>query len=164
LQRAFARAAKTAEQQSQAEQARGFACVDHGGQSPTVHPVRKVFHGSTFSGWLYDLPGQIEHEGSGAVQGDSLQDRKAMKSMRSLLPVLICKFTSVEEKGAQTVQRGTLMKRMNRRTFLKHTSLAAGAVTALAPPARALGANDELKANQLVTREYRAPFVVPENV
>lgn len=56
------------------------------------------------------------------------------------------------------------MKRMNRRTFLKHTSLAAGAVTALAPPARALGANDELKANQLVTREYRPPFVVPENV
>ena len=137
------------------------------------------------------------------------------------------------------------MKQMNRRTFLKHTSLATGAVASLAPYSRVLGANDDLrvavvgfndqgrthlralrelagvrvvalcdcdravlgreleaakkrneklegytdirqllqnkevdaekeqfvgsgelvaKANQLVTREYRPPFVVPENV
>ena len=37
------------------------------------------------------------------------------------------------------------MNRMTRRTFLKHTSLATGAVAALAPQARVLGANDDLR-------------------
>src|SRR5512143_298216 len=37
------------------------------------------------------------------------------------------------------------IKRMTRRTFLKHTSLATGAVAALAPHARVLGANDDLR-------------------
>ncbi|MBI4661101.1 MAG: Gfo/Idh/MocA family oxidoreductase, partial [Verrucomicrobia bacterium] len=37
------------------------------------------------------------------------------------------------------------MKRINRRTFLKHTSLATGAVAALAPYSRVLGANDDLR-------------------
>src|SRR5512146_3575454 len=37
------------------------------------------------------------------------------------------------------------MKRITRRTFLKHTFLATGVVGALAPQARVLGANDELR-------------------
>jgi uncharacterized protein (DUF2141 family) len=37
------------------------------------------------------------------------------------------------------------MKRMNRRSFLRRTSLATGAVALLPPHARALGANDDLR-------------------
>ena len=37
------------------------------------------------------------------------------------------------------------MKRFSRRSFLKRTSLAVGAATALAPHAKVLGANDDLR-------------------
>jgi len=123
---------------------------------------------------------------------------------------------------ASTIDCGTCppttMKRITRRAFLQQTSLAAGAIAALAPHARVLGANDDLrvavvgfnsqgrthlrehlavngvdwtkteavlgpwleldaekeqfvgggdlaaKANRLMTRPYRSPFVVPEKV